>query len=220
MMKFSRYGGNPNVGVFAAANENVAFVAHDSDNEFVKNIEETLSVKTVRATVADSFVVGSLVALNSSFAIVSSLANERELKVLEKEVEVVILGDSLNAAGNNILMNDYGAIVNPEFDKTTVKKLEKTLGIEVVKHSIADVNTVGSVCRATNKGAAIHPEATDEEIEFVKKILKIDEVGRTTLNHGSRFISPCVLANSKGAVVGDTTTPIEMGKLEDALKLY
>ena len=29
-----------------------------------------------------------------------------------------------------------------------------------------------------------------------------------------------LVANSKGAVVGDETTPIEMGKIEDGLLLY
>ena len=46
------------------------------------------------------------------------------------------------------------------------------------------------------------------------------EAVRTTLNHGVRTVSACALANSKGALVGDLTTPIEMGKLEDALALY
>lgn len=220
MMGFSRYGGNANIGVFAVANEELAFVAHDSSDDFVESIGKTLSVKTVRATVADSFVIGSLVAMNSSFAVISGLASEREISILNKEIETVVLDDKLNAAGNNILINDNGAIVNPDFDKKTIKMLEKTLGIEVVAHTIADINTVGSVCRATNKGAAVHPEATDSDIELIKDILKVDDVGRTTLNHGCRFISPCVLANTKGALVGDESTPIEMGKLEDALALY
>ena len=78
---------------------------------------------------------------------------------------------------------------------------------------------MGSVCRVTNKGAAICPDATEADIKLVKEVLKV-EAQKVTVNHGCTFISPGVLANSKGALVGDLTTPIEMGKIEDALVLY
>lgn len=220
MMRFSRYGGSPNIGVFAVANESLAFVAHDAVDEFVGDIEHTLGVEVIRTTVADSFVVGSLVAMNSNGAIVSGLAGERELDVIRSKIPVALINDKLNAAGNNILVNDKGAIVNPEIDKKTLKQIEDVLGVECVASSIADINTVGSVCRATNKGAAVHPETTEKEIAMIKDVLKVDSVEKLTLNHGCRFIAPCVLANSKGALVGDISTPIEMGKLEDALVLY
>ena len=220
MMRFSRYGGSPNIAVFAVANEDLAFVAHDAADEFIGDVEHALKAEAVRTTVADSFVVGSLVAMNSNGAIVSGLAGERELDTIRSRIPVALLHDKLNAAGNNILVNDNGAIVNPEIDKRTLKEIEDILSVECVRSSIADINTVGSVCRVTNKGAAVHPETTDEEIQLIKDVMKVDEVQRLTLNHGCRFIAPCVLANSKGALVGDITTPIEMGKLEDALGLY
>lgn len=220
MMRFSRYGGSPNIGVFAVANENLAFVAHDAVDEFVGDIQGTLDVEVIRTTVADSFVVGSLVAMNSNGAIVSGLAGERELDVIRSKIPVALLHDKLNAAGNNILVNDRGAIVNPDVDSKSLKEIEDILGVECVRSTIADINTVGSVCRVTNKGAAVHPETTEKDIKLIKDVLKVDSVEKLTLNHGCRFIAPCVLANSKGALVGDITTPIEMGKLEDALVLY
>ena len=220
MMRRSSYAGSPNIGVFAVANESLSFVAHDAVDEFVNDINQALGVEVVRTTVADSFVVGSLVAINSNGAIVSGLAGERELEVIRSRIPVALLEDKLNAAGNNILVNDNGAIVNPEMDSRTLKQVEEVLGVECVRGTIADIVTVGSVCRATNKGAAIYVDATEDEIKMVKDILKVDNIVRTTVNHGVRFVSPGILANSKGAVVGDLTTPIEMGKLEDAFDLY
>ena len=219
MMRFSRYGGNPNIGVFAVANESLAFVAHDAVSEFADGIGHTLGVEVVRTTVADSFVVGSLIAMNSNGAIVSGLIGDRELEVIRSKIPVATINDKLNAAGNNILVNDHGAIVNPEVDSRTLKEITDILGVECVKSTIADINTVGSVCRATNKGAAVGPDATDEDIRLIKDVLKVEAM-RVTVNHGCKFISPGIVANSKGAVVGDLTTPIEMGKIEDALVLY
>lgn len=98
-------------------------------------------------------------------------------------------------------------------------KLSEALGVEVVFSSIAGCNTVGSVCRATNKGCICHMDASDDELDLIKDVLKVEAV-RTSVNHGSRMVGAGVIANSKGAVVGDETTPIEMGRIEEGLVLY
>lgn len=219
MMRLSRYANNPNLGVYSCVSESFAFIASDLGDEYVAEIEEVLGVKGFRTSVAGSFVVGSLMAMNSNGAIVSGLAEDRELAVISKVLPVALLNDALNAAGNNVLVNDFGAIVNPEIDTASLKSIEDALGVECVRGTIAGVGTVGSVCRVTNKGAAVHPGATEEDMKLIKDVLKVEAV-RTTLNHGCRTLASCVLANSKGAVIGDLSTPIEVGKLEDALVLY
>ncbi|MBQ3735371.1 MAG: translation initiation factor eIF-6, partial [Candidatus Methanomethylophilaceae archaeon] len=115
-MRLSRYAGNPNLGVYSCVSEDFAFIASDLGDEYVAEIEEVLGVKGIRTSVAGSFVVGSLMAMNSNGAIVSGLAEEKELKVIRQHLPVALLNDTLNAAGNNILVNDFGAIVNPDID--------------------------------------------------------------------------------------------------------
>ena len=220
MMRFSSYGGSPNIAVFATASENLAFTAADASPEFVRALEEALGVKTVKTTVAGAHVIGSLMAMNSNCAVVSGLTDEREMEVISEHIPVYRLDDSLNAAGNNILVNDHGAIVSPEYGHAVAKPLSDALGVEVVFSSIAGCNTVGSVCRATNRGCVCHIDASDEEVQLIKDVLKVEEVVRTSVNHGSRMVGAGVVANSKGAVVGDETTPIEMGKIEDGLMLF
>ena len=219
MMRLSRYGGNPNIGVFAVANESFAFVAGDAAPEFTRALESALDVKTIMTTVAGSFVVGSLVAMNSNGAVVSGLAEPRELETLGECLPCVALDDPLNAAGNNILVNDKGAIVNPCYDESVIRQISDALGVECVPSAIAGVNTVGSACKVTNKGCVCHADASDDDLALIQDILKIEAI-RTTVNHGSRVVGAGIIANSKGAVVGDETTPIEMGKIEDGLVLY
>ena len=218
MLRLSRYGGNPNIGVYSTANENIAIISPDATEDYVRDVEETLNVKAIMTTVAGSFVVGSLVAMNSSCAIVSGLAEEAELDILSKEISVAVLHSRYNAAGNNVLVNDFGAIINPNIDDRNAEMIEKALGVRCVRSMIAGIDTVGSACRATNKGAICHPKTSDAELKLIEDVLNVD-AKRTTLNHGSLLLGPCIIANSKGAVVGDITTPIEMGKLEDALNL-
>ena len=218
-MRLSRYGGSPNIGVFAAANESFAFAAANCDDQFVRDVEEALNVECTRMTVAGSYLIGSLTVMNSNGAVVSGLAEEHELKAMRRFLPVLALDDRLNAAGNNILANDHGAIVNPNMSDRSLRSIEKTLGVECVRSAIAGIETPGAACRVTNKGAAVHMGASEEDMALIADVLKVEPY-KTTLNHGSRLIAPCVIANSKGALVGDTSTPIEMGRLEEALKLY
>ena len=220
MMRFSRHSGNPNIGVFAAANEDLAFTSADASPEFLRALEGALGVKTVPTTVAGAHVIGSLMAVNSNCAVVSGLADEREVEVIEEHIPCYRLDDALNAAGNNILVNDHGAIVSPEYGHEVARPLADALGVEVVFSSIAGCSTVGSVCRATNRGCVCHVDASDEEVELIKDVLKVTEVVRTTVNHGSRMVGAGIVANGRGAVVGDETTPIEMGRIEEGLGLY
>ncbi len=219
MMRLSRYSGNPNLGVYASVSESYAFIASDLGDDYVAEVEQTLGVRGIKTSVAGSFVVGSLMAMNSNGAIVSGLAEETEINRISEFLPVALLSDNMNAAGNNILVNDNGAIINPDMDDSSLKEVEDALGVECVRASIAGIKTVGAICVATNKGVAVPPDTTDADIRLIQEVLKVEAV-RTTLNHGCRTLSACVLANSKGAVVGDMTTPIEMGKLEDALVLY
>lgn len=219
MMRISRQAGTPSIGVFARVSESCAFIANDLDGGFADEVSLALGVECVRTSVAGSFVVGSLMAANSNGAVVSGLAEQSELDRIRRVLPVATLEDRFNAAGNNILVNDNGAIVNPELSDEEIRNVSDALGVECVRGTIAGIQTVGAVCLATNLGAAVHPGATSEDLELIKDVLKVEAV-RTTLNHGVRTVSACALANSKGALVGDLTTPIEMGKLEDALALY
>jgi translation initiation factor 6 len=218
MMILSRFGGNPNIGVYSAAGEGISFVSPDTAEEYVADVRRALGVETVLTTVAGSFVVGSLMALNSNGAVISGLAEENEIRIISEHLPVFLLRGVNNAAGNNILANDNGAAVNPDLEDRTIAGIEKVLGVRCVRASVAGIKTIGAACKATNKGAVCHQDASDDEVSAISKILGVDVI-RTTLNHGSRLLGPCLLANSKGAVVGDETTPIEMGRLEDALNL-
>jgi len=219
MLKLARYGGNPNLGVYSAANENIAIISPDATEEYIKDVEDALSVEPIITTIAGSFVVGSLTAMNSDRLVISGLAEETEILILSEKIKVFALHSRYNAAGNNILVNDNGAIINPNIDDKNLKNLENALGVKCVRSMIAGMDTVGSACKATNKGAICHPNTTEEEMQLISETLNV-EVRRTTLNHGCGLLSPCLIANSKGALVGDLTTPIEMGKLEDALNLF
>jgi len=219
MMRLSRCNGSPNIGVYASVNESLSLVAANSASSFVEDIETVLGVETILTTVSGSFVVGSLIRMNSNGAVVSGMIEETELERIRKKIPVMVLPDRVNAAGNNILANDNGAIINPKLSAASEKKIANILGVEVVRSAIAGYDTVGSVCIATNKGCLCNVDTSDEDMKLIRDILKV-EPKKGSVNHGSRYIGSGILCNSKGAIIGDETTPIEMGKVEDGLVLY
>jgi translation initiation factor 6 len=216
MMKLSSYDGNPYVGVYSTANESFSLVPLDSTESFLKELSQALEVKVRRTSIAGTNILGSLMAVNSYGAVVSAMASDEEIAVIEELVHVERLDDKLNAAGNNILVNDHAALVNPRLSKRAVEGLEDTLQVEVVRGTVAGVNTVGSSCVVTNKGILCHPKTDEDELKDLSSLFKVPStIG--TLNYGAALVGACMIANTKGAAIGSKSTPIELGRVEDAL---
>ena len=131
MLRLGDLGGNPHVGVFCAASEAIALVAEPVEQRVVDDLREVLGVEVILTTVAGSSVVGSLVAMNSSGIVFSNLAEQHELARIPPSLEVGFMPAKVNAAGNNILVNDHGACAHPKATTGTVEMLEDVLGVEV-----------------------------------------------------------------------------------------
>ena len=217
-MRLSSYNGNPYIGVYAVANEEISLVPLDCQDSLIDDIQTCLDVEVFRTSLASSTILGTLMALNSYGAVTSDMVSTSELKPLRGKVKFRRLKDRVNAFGNNILVNDNAALVNPDIDKSNLRTISDILNVEVVQGSLAGYNTVGSVCAVTNKGLICHPLTSKEEQEMLKSLFKVP-VAVGTLNYGSRTVGASILANSKGAAVGCRSTPIEMGRVEDALYL-
>jgi len=218
MMRLSSYDGNPYIGVYTVANETFALVPLGSAESLLRELTECLEVEVIRSSIAGANVLGSLMAVNSHGAMVSGMAREEELEVIDRQVQVARLDDKLNAAGNNILVNDNAALVNPGLSGRAVRGIEDTLHVEVVRGTIAGVNTVGSACVATNRGVLCHPKTSEDELEMLASLFGVPAaIG--TLNYGVARVGACMIANSKGAAIGSKSTPIELGRVEDALDL-
>lgn len=220
MLKRIDFNGNPHVGVYCKANDFVAFVQPHLREKDLREIEEALEANVVKLTIGGSSIIGSLMAMNSHGMIVTDFIEEEELAIIEKnfEGEILIIDDKYNAAGNNILTNDYGAIVHPMLRDETVKKIEEILEVKAVKATIAGINTVGMAAVATNKGVLCHPKVEEEEKKILEEVLGV-EVKIGTVNHGMPYVGAGLVANSRGAITGINSTGIELNRIEDALDL-
>ena len=210
--------GNPFIGVYCHANEDFALISPEVSKKARSRIEECLDVEVIQTTIARSTLIGVLVCSNSHGMVVTNFAEEGELKKLKKELNLLYIPDVLNAAGNNILVNDRYALVHPDISSNCKKEIEDTLDVELMGGKIAGVKTVGAAGVVTNKGLLCHPHTTKKELVDLKRKFNVNaEIG--TANYGTALVGACMIANSKGAVVGTSTTPIELGRIEEALSL-
>jgi translation initiation factor 6 len=156
-------------------------------------------------------------AFNSTGAVVTDFADIGAVKIIKNEgFKVCIIDDKLNAAGNDILVNDFGCLVHPDMKQTSIDKIKNTFGVPVHRGTIAGLDTVGMAAVVTNKGLLCHPKVTDEEKSVLEKVFRVPlMIG--TVNHGSPVIGSGLVANTKGALIGKYTTGIEMGRIEEAL---
>lgn len=211
------FNGSPYLGVFARANDTVAIVPATVPQAVRDQLAQALEVEVIPMTVGGSNILGAVCAMNNRGAVVADFADEREVQPLvEAGLEVARIAGKFNAAGNNVLANDKGALVNPDLGKRAVEAVARTLGVPVETGTIAGLKTVGSAACATRKGVLCHPKTAEEDLERLERLLGVD-VNIGTVNHGAPYVGAGLVANSKGAAIGVATTGPEMNRIEDAL---
>lgn len=212
------FSGNPYLGVFCATNDTLLVAAIHIPPGPLRQAEAALDVEVVRTSIGGSTVIGSLVAMNSNAVLLAGFAEEDEIARLEG-IDVYVLDHKLNAVGNNILVNDKGAICHPGYGGQVLRELEDVFSVEVFPSTIGGMKTVGSAAVVNNRGAICHPHSTEEELRIVEEVLKVKPM-IATANYGTPQLGACVVANDKGAIIGSPTTPIELGRIEEGLQLF
>jgi translation initiation factor 6 len=208
------FAGDPNIGVFARVLDDIAIVPPEAPEEFKAAIRDALGVNLVETTVQGSTIIGSLVAGNSQGIVVSGLATEEEVSLLAEYREVLLLTESMNAAGNVIMANDTFAAVHQDMPDGLSKAIGDFLGVEVIHLTLGGVKTVGMAGVATNKGVIVHPRATERQIAMLEDVAKIP-VGTGSVNMGGGLVGTGLLANSHGYLAGNATSGFELGRIED-----
>jgi len=208
------FAGDPNIGVFARVLGDIAIIPPESPEEFKTAIRNALDVTLVETTIQGSTIIGSLVAGNSRGVVVSGLATEEEIDTLAQHREVLLLNESMNAAGNVIMANDTFAAVHEDMPADLAKAIGEFLGVEVIHLILGGVKTVGMAGVATNKGVIVHPRATERQIAMLEEVSKVP-VGTGSINMGGVLVGTGLLVNEKGYLAGNATSGFELGRIED-----
>jgi len=217
--------GHSFIGVLATCTEDLLILPTWVSPQKQEQLEIALQVESIKATIAESSLLGSLIAANSHGILVSPYALESEIEHLRSEAKkhglnlrIERLPDKMSAAGNVILANDDAAVVHPRLSEKAVDAVRRVLGVEPHKGTIGGLKTVGMAAVATNKGILAHRDATEAELALLEEVFSLP-VSVGSVNFGVPLIGAGLLANSKGYAAGADTTGYELGRIEEALGL-
>ena len=215
---------SPYAGVFCATNDNLTLVPPGIPADDMEIIAEALGTKLEIITLGGSRVLGTLIAMNNSGILVSNIVTDLELEKFAKiskfhNIEFGVLPDRSNAIGNNFLVNDCGGFSNERLGKRAKDKAEDILKVKLTSQSINDMDTLGMIGCITNKGGLHHPDVSSFEKEKMEEVFEI-KLMEGTVNFGLPLVGAGIVANSNGAVCGRQSTGVELGRMEEALKLF
>lgn len=209
--------GNPNVGLYAYASDNICLVGYMVPQKLHAKISEILKVPVRQTNLAGTSMMGVFCAGNSHSLLLPEIVFDDELKALDRHgVKYSIVNTNLTALGNNILCNDHGAIVSPDFEEKAIRQIEQALKVKVERGTIAGLDIVGSLASVTNTRGLISIDATDEEVALIEKTLKV-KLTRGTMGMGVPYISSSIVLNSNGFIVSDHSSGIEIADADEAL---
>jgi translation initiation factor 6 len=208
------FAGDPNIGVFARVLGDIAIVPPEAPEEFKNAVRDALKVSLVETTIQGSAIIGSLVAGNSRGVVVSGLATEEEVDRLAEHREVLLLTESMNAAGNVIMANDTFAAVHQDMPTELSQVIGDFLEVDVIHLTLGGVKTVGMAGVATGKGVIVHPRATERQISQLEEVAKVP-VGTGSVNMGGALVGTGLLVNEQGYLAGNATSGFELGRIED-----
>ena len=215
---------SPYSGVFCASNDLITLIPPGIPKDDMEAISDALETKIEVITIGGSSVLGTLIAMNNKGVLVSNLITSLELEKLEVLTSTLglnlgVLSERSNAIGNNFLLNDEGGFCNERLSKTSKVEAERIFEIEIKSQSLNGMDTLGMIGSVNSKGGLCHPEISDNEKEIMEKVLEVP-VMEGTVNFGMPLVGAGIISTSKGAICGRQSTGVELGRVEEALKLF
>ena len=215
---------SPYSGVFCATNDLLTFIPPGIPSDDMEAISEALGTRIEVVTIGGSSVLGTLIAMNSKGILVSNLITTMESDKIEAIASDIglnfgVLSERSNAIGNNFLINDRGGFCNERLTNRSKTSAEEVLEIKIESRSLNRMDTLGMIGCVTNKGGLCHPEISDEEKGIMEKVLEVP-VMEGTVNFGMPLVGAGVISSTNGAVCGRQSTGVELGRVEEALRLF
>ncbi|MFX0037707.1 MAG: translation initiation factor IF-6 [Promethearchaeota archaeon] len=210
------------IGVYLTANNSYILYPSTLIKPLIKKFITVFEEPLYPLTINNSNLLGVYVASNKYGIIVPHIIREDELNKLKSYMNdsynIGVLKSIDNAFGNLILCNDKGAIISSLLENYKFE-IEDILNVETVVYEFADYFLPGSISLANNFGCLIHPLSTDDEINFISSVLKVNEVDVSTVNRGVPFLSSGAIVNDKSGIFGNDCTGPEMIRITSVLGL-
>ncbi len=211
----TNFDGDPNLGLYGFATDKYCFIGLE---RYSHKLKEALKAHVYAFPLFNMDLIRIFATGNASGIIIPKILEDFDPDAVEKmkgHFEVLAIGSRFTSVGNLVLMNDNGIILSPLLKKHK-KEINKFFGIDCQVSTIANMNVVGNLGFATNKGCLTHPKLREKEKRLIERTLQVD-ADITTVNFGSPYPGAGIIANSKGFVVSEATSGPELGRITDVL---
>lgn len=213
MLKASFYN-NPFIGLYLRASDELVAVPKNIPSKTLEAAQAALGARIFHASISQSNLLGIFSVMNSSGALLSSLAEPAEAALFKQQGLNIDFLEPLSP-GNNVAANDKAALASHHLSKHELKRVEDCLGVEVFQHRFATPSIITSLA-VTNKGFVAHNDLTETELKILEKIFGVHGM-QATVNGGTVFNGIGLVANSRGALVGEATSGFEVQRIYEAL---
>jgi len=210
------------IGVYLTANNSFILYPPTLLKPILKNFKTVFDEPFYPVTINNSNLIGVYTTSNKYGIIVPHIIRDDELDYLKsamtESIQIGILKSIDNAFGNLIICNDKGAIIS-SFLSNYRREIEDILNVETVVYEFANYNLPGSIALTNNNGCLVHPLSTDEEVEYIASVLRVDEVDVSTVNRGTPYLNSGAIVNDKSGIFGSECTGPELMRLSSVLDL-
>lgn len=218
----SQVFGQSVIGVYLTANNSFILYPPTLLKPILKKFKTVFDEPFYPVTINNSNLIGVYTASNKYGIIVPYIIRDEELDYLKsamtESIQIGILKSIDNAFGNLIICNDKGAIIS-SFLSNYRREIEDILNVETVVYEFANYNLPGSIALTNNNGCLVHPLSTDEEVEYIASVLRVDEVDVSTVNRGTPYLNSGAIVNDKSGIFGSECTGPELMRLSSVLDL-
>ncbi len=213
-----RIFGNPNIGIYICTSNKYALVPKGVTSQVKEKVSNVLSVEVFEAQIARTPLLGVFAVCTDRLVLVPSIIRDDELNELrEVGLDVRVIDVKHTALGNVILHNSKAMMLSEELSDNEVKEIVNILGFsKYMKRKLANMTAIGSAAVITDRGAVVHPDVSDEELNLISKFFEVN-ADIATVNFGVAFIKTGLVANNYGALVGERTTGPEIMRIMKAL---
>jgi translation initiation factor 6 len=225
--RLDAFGTSNTIGISLFATDTYCFAPGGSKTKVHERLEEILQVPCFELDVSFKRLIGVMMVGNSRGLLLPNHVSPEDEERIQKAAEEKIPGlrvevleqTKLNALGNLIAVNEFGAVVSNKLTPESIRTIETVLGVKTLQASINDSSLVGTKIIANSKGCLVSPLATNEEAETFRKVFQVEQVDFTTVCLGMEAIRVGMVANSFGAIVGNSTSGPEMARISEVLEV-
>ncbi|MFA5746108.1 MAG: hypothetical protein WCX82_03995 [archaeon] len=204
------------LNIYAYCTEKVCLIPHSVFPKEERKIEDILNVKVIKAAVNRSSLLGVYFAgVGEKLVIEKNSIHADEMEILEKEgLKIKTISDDNNAFGNLLAINSNYGVASPLLAVETIAEMKKFFGVEVEQKHFAGLDLPGSSIFVNDSLFLINPMVDLREFNYFKKKFGVPGKAITT-NYGDVFVGNDVIGNKNGMLVGETTSNIEMTKIDE-----